>query len=192
MAERLGSRWTRMVGALALMFLTTAPALDAQVRGRRGQQGPGGEHSEMSEAIQQRFQSAVRERLELDDETTRRLGVLVREFGRQRADLARRQRQARTRVRMLGRVERGGAELTEESARAALEELLAIAAEEVELFRSEQAALLEILTPVQLLKLQQLREEMAERLRRMRGRGGPDAGGRSDRPRGGPPGPYRS
>jgi len=159
--------------ALTLLLLVAAPALDGQQRGRG--QGERGDRAQMRHAVQQRFNQAMQERLGLNEDQMRELGQVMREFGEQRRELSQRQQRARMRVRMLGREEMGGAELTEESAREALDELLAIAEEEVRLFRDEQAAMLEMLTPIQMLQFQQLREQMAERLRSMRG--GPPGGG---------------
>jgi Spy/CpxP family protein refolding chaperone len=44
--------------------------------------------------------------------------------------------------------------------------------EEAELGRAEQEALLEILTPLQVLRLHQMREELGQRIRRLRGQSG--------------------
>lgn len=76
----------------------------------------------------------------------------------------------------------GGAD--DEAAAALLRRLSELRQEESALFEEEQAALLEVLTPTQVLRLQALREEMGRRIRALRG------GDPSDRPRrpGGPRG----
>jgi len=56
--------------------------------------------------------------------------------------------------------------------------------EETELFRAEQEALLEILTPVQVLRLLQMREQLGQRIQRLRGQSG-RGDGRGDGRRGG-------
>lgn len=147
--------------------------------GAQGQQGPQGQarRAELQRQIQQRFTTAMREQLDLDDEGMRAVGEVLDRFQRRRREVARERQNARTRVRVLGREEIGGAELTEDSAQAALDNLLRVTEAESQLFAEEQAALLEILTPVQVLRLQQLREQVAERMRGVRGGPGPPGGG---------------
>lgn len=173
-----------LVVALALM----APAamsgdLDAQVRpGRMGQGPRDGRRDDMQRQIQRRFNAEIRERLGFDDAQMEALMGVMREHGQRRRELAQRRQQARMKVRILGREELGGVALSNESAAEVLAELVEISQQEADLFGAEQAALLESFSPVQVFQLQQAREELAQRIRTMRGqgrgaRGGPGAPG---------------
>ena len=180
----LRKKGSRLGLAFLAALIAGAPTDLAAQRGGRGQGPPGqgqGRRAELQRQIQQRFTRALEEQLGLEEEETAEVGQVLQSFQERRRELARERQNVRVRLRVLGREELGGAELTDESARAALDNLLRVAEEEARLFAEEQAALLEILSPVQVLKLQQLREQMAERLRGLRGGQG--------RP-GGPGGPF--
>ena len=53
-----------------------------------------------------------------------------------------------------------------------LERMSVLRIQEAELFQAEQEALLEILTPVQVLQYVSLREQLGQRIRRLRGQAG--------------------
>jgi hypothetical protein len=172
--------WTILGLLLAIGVLMTsllAPSgLDAQTRqGRRGAGQMEGRRAEMQRQIQRRFDTAIRERLGFDDAQMEALMKVTREHGRLRRELAQRRQRTQMKVRMLGKEELGGAPLTEEAASEVLAELVAISQEEADLFAAEQLALLELYSPLQVFQLQQAREEMAQRIRSLRGegRGGP-------------------
>jgi hypothetical protein len=172
--------WTTRAGlGLALLLLVTTPGLDAQARqGRRGQGMQEGRRGEMQRQIQRRFDKVIRERLGFDDTQMEALIAVTREHGQLRRELAQRRRRAQTKVRILGQEELGGAPLTEEGALDVLAELVEISQAEADLFAAEQAALLELFSPIEVFHLQQAREEMAQRIRSLRGegRGGPGGG----------------
>lgn len=167
------SRGLTKVGlGLVVALLAIAPGLDAQARqGRRGQGPPEGRRDEMQRQIQRRFNAGVRERLGFDDEQMEVLMGVMREHGQLRRELAQRRQRIQVKVRMLGREELGGAPLTEESAAQVLAELVQISQEEADLFSAEQAALLELFSHIQVFQFQQAREEMAQRIRALRGQG---------------------
>lgn len=168
---------------LLLATLTVPSDAGAQDRSRDS------ERSELEERVRARFAELVRRRLGLSEEQERTLASVVESFQDERRELGRRQGTLRRRIRSLDLDDRSTdeVELSVEEARAILEEMAAVRAEEVRLLRAEQEALLQILGPVQVLQFHQLREDMADRIRRARGRRGGDDGHR----RGGGPPPGR-
>ena len=167
------------------LFLVLIPLLgrpaEAEAQ-RRGQMGPRSREgmSEAREVLEARLRSffadAVRTRLGLSDEEMEEVRARFQAFEAERQALAREERELR---RSLGPALGGGREaLSEAEARDALEQLVELRLEEARLFHREQEALLQVLTPTQVVELYKLREAMMNRIQRMR-RGPP----------GGPPGP---
>lgn len=166
------ARWIMILGGLALGGLSIAEPALAQQRGpeRRNQ---------LEQRVRQRFNQTIRVRLDLTNDELRELGATLEPFQEVRADIAGRRRRARARVRMLGQTDRGGAELTDEAAIETLTLLADLADAEAKLYRDEQDALLEILTPAQVLLFTRLRDQLNERVRRLRQNpGGPGQLGR--------------
>lgn len=158
-------RWGLMVAVLAC----GAGGLQGQQRDRRP-----GERGEMEQRVRERFGELVREELGLSQDELHDVDDIVQSFQEQRRLLA--VRQIRLRQALVGPAVRD----SEPDARDLLREMAALRVEEARLFGAEMDALLVPLTPVQLLRFYQLREDLVERVRRLRG-GGP--------PRRGPPGP---
>lgn len=180
-AGRGGAAATRVFGLLALALALAAGAADAQQRPPRGM-----DRSELEERVRARFAEMVKLRLGLDDAGEERLAATVAAFQDDRRALGRRKGELARRIRALEPAE-GTPEVDPVTARALLDELAAIRVEEARLFRAEQDAILEVLTPVQALHFYLIREEMADRIRRARGRRGGDE---ADRRRGPPPGAW--
>lgn len=146
-----------------------APAL-AQERERRSYSQD--DREAMMERVRAHMARTIQERLDLDDASSAQLSEIIREFDGRRRTLARAEGRARRAVEAL--LEE--AEPDEEVAARLMTEMATLQSRESELFAEEQAALLEILSPVQVLQLQDLREEMGRRIRSLRGRS--DRGGR--------------
>lgn len=174
-------RWILVLGGVVVGGLSLAEPADAQQRGRE-------RRNALEQRVRERFSQMIRVRLDLTDEELQALGATLDHFQGVRADIADRRRRARTRVRLLGQSDLGGAELTDEAATETLKLLADLADAEAKLFREEQDALLDILTPTQVLLFTRLRDQLNERLRRQRqskGVGGPPGGGPGPYPRGG-------
>jgi Spy/CpxP family protein refolding chaperone len=128
----------------------------------------------------------TRERLGLDEAESQRLSEVMQSFESRRRELFGQEQETRRRVEALIRA--GGSD--QDEAREVITRMWELRAEEAELFREEQEALLDVLTPVQVIRLQELRQELGERIRAIGGgRGG---GGRGFGPggsRGGRQGP---
>lgn len=166
--------------ALGVLFLAVlAGPVSAQRRpGMRGQ-----DRAELESRIRQRFGEMVRQRLGLDEEQAARLEEVVASFQSERMRLAREGQAVRRRMEALALEQR----TDDNEALQLLERLRALRLEEAQVFQAEQEQLLQVLSPSQLLAFQMLREEMAERIRRLRGMG-PGAGGPGRPPGGLPPG----
>lgn len=126
----------------------------------------------MEAQLMQRFQGLLERELELDEATSAELTERTRVFMPRRRELA----QERRRLQR----EMGGDELLdEERAQEVLDEMARLAREEAQLLVDEQASLLEILAPPQVVRLYSLRERLGRRIRELGGRrrgGGPGPG----------------
>ena len=163
---------TRVIGRglgllIAILLLGGAERLVAQAGG--------GQRQEMELRIQARFGNLVREQLGLDDEQVQSLQDVVLDFRRRRAEFTRDERAARARVAGLGGG-RGGVDLTDEEASEILLEMRSLSGEEASIFREEQEALLEILSPSQVVRYIVMRQQLGDRIRGLGSRGGPPRG----------------
>ena len=184
-AMKRASGFAMTTGLLMMALLTGgAEGLAAQ---RRGNQQPGGgRRVEMERRIQARFDNLVREELELDDDQVQQLQEVVERFRQRRVEFSQRERSTRSRVVGLG-VGGGRRELSEREASGILQEMLELSGDEATLFREEQEAFLQILSPQQVVRFIVMRQQLGDRIRNLRGGVAP---GR--RPRGGGrPGPQR-
>jgi Spy/CpxP family protein refolding chaperone len=120
----------------------------------------------------------MQERLGLSAEEAARLSEVVQQFDGRRRELASREQDVRRRA---AEVTRSGGDAS--GARQVLQQQADLRMEEAQLFGEEQRALLEVLTPAQVLQLQDLRQDLGRRIRALRG----PRGDSPDGPRG--PGP---
>ena len=154
-------RTALLVGAVGL---TLAAPLDAQrASGRRS--GTPEERARMEERFRRQFAKLMEDRLGLSENESAELSVLVREFEGRRRRLARDEQGIRRQVQEL----LAAGDANNADAQALLTSMIQNRQAESALFAEEQAALLEVLTPVQLLQLQQLRNELGQRIRALRG-----------------------
>lgn len=164
--------------ALVATFLTLpwAGTVSAQ---RGGPGGRGAEREAMQERIRERFGEIVRRQLGLDRSTQQALLEAVRASERARRALLGREMELRGRLREQAEMfpRRDPPPLLDPTqAREVLREMAAIREAEIRLFREEQERLLQVLTPPQLVRFYALREDLAQRIRRLR-RGPPGPGG---------------
>ena len=154
---------TRMLILVALFAAFPAQSL-GQVRQqqRRGQ---------LERGVQARFGEIVREALDLSPEEQRGLGEIVQRFRPQRQEIALRQAELRRRMALSVTLE------DEAAAVDLLTRMVEVREMELQLLREEQEALLDALTPGQVARFFQLREDMGNRVRRLRGRGVGGMGG---------------
>ena len=161
-----------MILGLALAF-EPAP-IPAQVRAQ------GGQRQQLERRLQQGFGRLVQTELGLTAEQLAPLQAIMQSFRGDRQAVNQAQVAVRYRLR-----DPNLAEASDETAREILEEMIRVQEAELDLYRREQAELLTVLTPNQLVRFYKIRDDWGQRiqdLRRPRGPGGP--GGRA----GGPPG----
>lgn len=168
----------RRAATMALIFMAvgvcvTAPLAAQNPQGRRG---PPQDRAEMERRFRAQMTRLVQERLQLSNEESLQLGEAMQRFDTRRRDIRRSEVATRRRVEAL-MIEGGD----DQAAAELLARLSDLRHEESALFDEEQEALLEVLTPTQVLQLQALREEMGRRIRALRGG---DRGERPGRPGG--------
>jgi Spy/CpxP family protein refolding chaperone len=151
-----------LVIALGLWALLP-PAVDAQ----RIQERREVDRAQLEERVRAQMGRLMRERLGLDEAEAERLSEVVRGFDVRRRELFTQEQEARRRVEAV----LGGDDA--EEARELITRMWELRQEEAELFREEQEALLDVLTPIQVLRLQELRQDLGQRIRALGGgRGG--------------------
>ena len=160
--RRRAVRTLRTTVLMAAVGLALAGPLEAQRTGRRS--GTPEERAQMEERFRRQFAKLIQDRLGLSESESSELSVLVREFEGRRRRLARDEQATRRQVEELL-----AGNANDAAARALLTSMVENRRAESELFAEEQAALLEVLTPVQLLQLQELRNELGRRIRALRG-----------------------
>lgn len=184
----------------ALLFLTVVVPLEAQWRGPpMGPRGRAGNRAELEQAVRARMAERIQQRLGLTEEEGVRLSEAVLEFENHRQRVGRQEEALRRRARALMLEEADDqTEATE-----LLQRMSELRLEETDLFRAEQDVLLEILTPLQILRFLQLRAQLGQRIQSLRGqpdlenirgngrRGGRGGGISSGNSRGGDIGPGR-
>ena len=176
MSVRLGA-----TALAAAMVVAWAPlSTDAQVPNRRG------DREQLEQRVRAQMGRVMRERLGLSEEQATRLSAVVEDFDGQRRELFQLEQATRRRVEAL--LLEGGDD--QDEARELIGRMGELREQEAELFRAEQEALLDVLTPVQVLRLQELRQDLGRRIRALGGRNGqPGTGRGSGLPRGGRTGP---
>ena len=175
--------WIRTLTVLALLGVVGTPLLAQQNRGSRGER----DREELMERIRARMAAMIQDRLELSDEESASLSVIVQDFERRRIALARQERETRRQVEELDL-----SNPDDSGAAALLEQMVELRRQEMLLYEEELDALLEVLTPSQVLELQSLRADMGRRIRSLRGgdeRNGRRGGDSRRRRRGGGGGP---
>lgn len=166
----------RRAGPIALILLALFAPAGAHAQGRGG---PPPQRAEMERRVRERFGEMVRAELGLTQEQLARVDEVVASFQERREGLMRRQ------VALSRSLDRGGAAPADDEATTLLREMAAVREEEARLFRAEMDGLRAVLTPAQTLRFYSMRDQLMDRVRRLRqdapGRGGPPG------PRGAPP-----
>ncbi|MBT8489069.1 MAG: hypothetical protein KJO65_09635 [Gemmatimonadetes bacterium] len=162
--------WRLLVPALLLLMF--APPADGQDRRERRQE----DRQEMERRIRAQMSRMIREELDLTEAEYEPVSAVMNQFADERRRLARSERELR---RELESVLEGRAEDATDAA-SVLRSLVEIREREATIFSQEQEALLEILTPIQVLQLHSLRERISRRIRDLRGRRGGEDGDRGE------------
>ncbi|MSR35174.1 MAG: hypothetical protein EXR95_00830 [Gemmatimonadetes bacterium] len=158
--------WARMAmsgGRMAVFLLAWALCAPAAARAQGPERTPA-ERANLERRVRERFAETVRAELGITQEQLERVGQVQSSFQQRRQDLFRRDLALRRRMRPTASAPR-----TETEARELLRDLTAVREEEARLFRSEMDGLLEVLTAPQVLRFYELREQLMDRVRRVRG-----------------------
>jgi Spy/CpxP family protein refolding chaperone len=181
------NRPARLV-VLALLGWTLLP-MGAMAQQRNGPPRDQAERARLEERVRAEMGRLTRERLGLDEAAAQRLSDVMGSFEGRRRELFGQEQEMRQRVDAVLRAGAGD----QNEAREVITRMWELRAREAELFREEQEALLGVLTPVQLLRLQELREDFGQRIRALGGgrggRGAPPGSGTRGGRQGGPRGP---
>ena len=169
-----------LVGALIGGLMVTAP-VDAQ-RGGDGRRGDGRpDRAGLERRMRVQMARMMSQRLGLSEDQAERLSEVTQRFDERRRELGRSEQATRARV---------GALMLEEAddnvqAQELLDRMHELRALEGALVQEEQEALLEVITPIQILKMQSLREALGRRIRSLRGSGDDESRARRRGRRGG-------
>jgi hypothetical protein len=154
-----------------LAFLVFALATTLWPLGLEGQvRPPGGmrQRQQLERRVEQGFARLVQAQLDLPQEQLSSLQEVMQSFREDRQAVN--QAQAALRYRL---ADPGLPDLTDEAAGEILAEMIRVQEAEVDLYRREQAQLLTVLSPNQLVRFYGLREEWGRRIQEMRKPGGP-------------------
>lgn len=165
----MSMRVRRAVWTAVLVAAVAPLAVSAQGGDRRAP----GDRAQLEERVRAQMGRVMRERLGLTDEQATRLSEVTQNFENERRELFSLERAARRRVEAL--LLEGGT--NQDEARELITRMGDLREREARLFREEQEALLDVLTPLQVLRLQELRQDLGRRIRALGGRDGqPRAG----------------
>ena len=170
----MGSGRVLLAGVLALSLGGVTPAAAQRM-------GPPQERQQLERRVRQRFAEMIRTRLGLTDEEAQLLEQTIQGFQASRMALAREEQALRARTDALLK----DPQASDEEAADVLDRLEELRLREADLIQSEQAQLLEFLSPLQVVRFHSMREQFAQRVQQLRG-GPPMGPGR--RPAGGPGG----
>ncbi len=161
----------RIAVAIAFLSWASLPTLEASAQPRDSDSSQ--DRRELVDRIQERFRNRIARELQLDDEQREVLGEVLSAYARSRAELLPRRRELERQI--AEHLEDGSA--SEDDAMGLIEEMRALREREAELLLQEEDRLLEALSPSQVLRLQSLRDQFGNQIRRLRGDGGPDGRG---------------
>jgi Spy/CpxP family protein refolding chaperone len=167
MRKSVRRRGLLLVGALIAGLLVTAP-VDAQ-RGGGGRRGGGmPDRAALEQRMRAQTARMMSEQLGLTEDQAERLSEVAQRFADRRRELGKSAQATR------GRVDALMLEGAEDNVQAQelLNRMRELHALEDALAQEEQEALLELITPIQILKMQTLREALGRRIRYLRGSGG--------------------
>lgn len=177
-----GRLWTTLARGVAPALLVLA--LGASDVAAQRQRGPGprtGDRAELEQRVRARFAEVMKERLGLTAEQAEALGRTVDSFRENRRQLFTDEQDVRRRMQEMLM----NSDPSDEEGLELLRRMEELREEEARLFQAEQRALLEVLTPVQVVRFHAMREQLSQRIQELRGGGGPPRGPRP----GGPGGP---
>jgi Spy/CpxP family protein refolding chaperone len=170
-----------LLAVLATVLVAWPGSLEAQQRAPQGRRSDI-DREQLEQRIRAQMGRRIQQQLGLDAEQSEQLAEVVQDFDARRRELFQEEQATRRQVEGFLR----GSPDDEAQARELVARVADLRLREAQLFRQEQEALLQVLTPAQLLRLQELRQELGQRIRALRGGA---RNGNLDRRRGPGPGP---
>jgi len=175
--------FARAAGTALLTLSALTAGLTAQ-RMPQGNRNP--QRMELERRVRERYATMVKERLGLSEEQSQQLEQAVESFREPRERLTTDEQALRRRIEAI-LIEQNP---SEDEARSLLQRMQELRVEETRVFQGEQEALLQILTPLQVVRFHAIREQLGQRIQQLRGGpmgpGRPPGGGEG--PMGGVPG----
>jgi hypothetical protein len=162
-----------MTSALAIVLVLASIATTSRLAAQQPEVAA--PRAQLEERLRQRLGVIVRQQLGLDDAQSRQLGEVSAKYERERRELARRERELRLQLRD---ELQGGDQANQDRVSRALDRMLDVQRERLEIVRREQKDLSAFLTPVQRAKYLVLQDQVRRRLeeaRRAREAGGASA-----------------
>jgi len=150
-----------MTRLLVIHLVTIGVALTVLPAPVLAQQRQGPSREQMEQRIRTRFGEQVRRELGLSAEQLEAVQQVEASFQEQRSALVRRETEMRRRLR-------ARAQPAEDESRAILQEMAAVRQDEARLFQAEMQALLGMLSAEQVLRFYELRNQLMERVLRLR------------------------
>jgi hypothetical protein len=120
---------------------------------------------ELERRVRARYGEMMKERLGLSGEQAERLGQTVDSFADRRQRFVADEQALRRRIEAMLLEQ----DPTDEEASSLLARMQDLHVEEAELFQDEQEALLQVLTPVQLVRFHAMRDQLGQRIQQLRG-----------------------
>ncbi|MCJ7627358.1 MAG: hypothetical protein MUO50_03110 [Longimicrobiales bacterium] len=166
-----------MSKALSVLALAGGLALAPLLASAQVTPPPGGQRQrmEMEQRLHLGFQRSIQNQLNLDAETVKGVQAIMQSFQEERQALNRGQASLRYRLR-----DPALPDMKEDEARALIQEMVDLQQRELDLYKREQAELLKVLSPVQVIRFYRMRDDLGQRvqeLRQGRGQGGGPGGG---------------
>lgn len=178
-------RPSTLARGMAAAFLAVSLAAGAASAQQRGMGAGTQNRQQLERRVRARFAQMMQQRLGLSAEDTERLNTTVESFMERRQRLVADEQALRRRMEAIALEQ----EPTEAEARTLLTRMQELRDQEVRLFQAEQEALMEVLTPIQLVRFHAMREQLGQRIQQLRGgqgpMSGPPPGGRGGPPPGG-------
>mgnify|MGYP001819827278 CR=1 FL=1 len=157
-----------LVGALTVMPILASAQVTPPAAGQR-------QRMELERRFQQGFNRSIQNQLGWDQGKMQSLQGIMRSFQEDRTALSRAQASLRHKLR-----DPALQDLSEVDASALLQEMVDLQQQELDLYKREQAELLTVMTPTELVRFYRLRDNLGQRLQRLRqgrGTGGGQGGG---------------
>ncbi len=156
-----------LTGVLTLGPLAVSAPAACQVTPPAGGQR---QRVELERRLRLGFQRSIQNQLQLDEAKVQSIQGITQSFQTERSALSRAQASLRYRLR-----DPALPDLAEADATGLLKEMVDLQQQELDLYKREQAELLKVLTPVEVVRFYRLREDLGQRVQRVRqgmGQGG--------------------